>query len=55
MKSYGLENIIILKLNDFSVSSIEDVKQIMNQRNTNEPVKMTFASKGGEVNTFIFR
>ena len=55
MKSYGLENIIILKLNDYSVSSIEDVKQIMNQRNTNEPVKMTFASKNGEVNTFIFR
>jgi len=55
MKSYGLENIIILKLNDYSVSSIEDVKQIMNQHNYNEPVKMTFASENGEVNTFIFR
>ncbi|MFK5982844.1 MAG: PDZ domain-containing protein, partial [Flavobacteriaceae bacterium] len=55
MKSYGLEGIIILKLNDNSISSIEDVKQIMNQRNYNEPVKMTFASKDGEVNTFIFR
>ena len=54
MKSYGLENIIILKLNDYSVSSIEDVKQIMNQRNYNEPVKMTFINKNGEVNTFIF-
>lgn len=55
MKSYGLENIIILKLNDYSISSIEDVKQIMNQRNTNEPVKMTFVNRNGEVNTFIFR
>jgi len=55
MKSYGLENVIILKLNDYSISNIEDVKQIMNQRNTNEPVKMTFANKNGEVNTFIFR
>ncbi len=55
MKSYGLENIIILKLNDYSISSIEDVKQIMNERNYNEPVKMTFANRNGEVNTFIFR
>ncbi len=55
MKSYGLENIIILKLNDYSISSIKDVKQIMNQRDYNEPVKMTFANRNGEVNTFIFR
>jgi len=55
MKSYGLKNIIILKLNDYSISSIEDVKQIMSQRNYNEPVKMTFANRNGEVNTFIFR
>ncbi len=55
MKSYGLEDIIILKINNTSVSSIEDVQDIMNQRDYNEPVKMTFANKSGEVNTFIFR
>ncbi|MCF6307986.1 MAG: trypsin-like peptidase domain-containing protein [Flavobacteriaceae bacterium] len=55
MKSYDLENTIILKLNDFSISSIDDVKNVMNQRNYNEPVKMTFVTENGEVNTFIFR
>lgn len=55
MKSYGLEDIIILKLNNTLVSSIDDVQNIMNQRGNNDPVKMTFATKNGEVNTFIFR
>jgi Do/DeqQ family serine protease len=55
MKEYNLEDIIIIRLNDKDIDNIEDVKQIMNQRDTNNPIKMTFANNNGDINTFIFR
>ena len=55
LKEYGLEGSIILKLNDEKVNNIEDAKYIMNKRNSNQPIKMTFANKQGEINSFIFR
>ena len=55
LKDYGLEGSIILKLNDEKVNNIEDAKYIMNKRNSNQPIKMTFANKQGEINSFIFR
>ena len=55
LREYGLEGSIILKLNDEKVNNIEDAKYFMNKRNSNQPIKMTFANKQGEINSFIFR
>ena len=55
MEDYNLDGIIILKLNDREVKNIGDVKYIMNQRDSNDPIKMTFANRSGKVSTFIFR
>ncbi|MCB0456846.1 MAG: trypsin-like peptidase domain-containing protein [Flavobacteriaceae bacterium] len=55
MSRYGLEGIIITKINDEEVKDIDDVKKIMNRRNYNEPIKMTFVNERGETNSFIFR
>ena len=55
MDRYGLEGIIITNINDQEVKDIDDVKKIMNRRNYNEPLKLTFVNERGEVNSFIFR
>ena len=34
---------------------IDDARRIMQVRNSNDPIKMTFADTQGEINTFIFR
>ena len=55
MDKYNLNGIIILKLNDEKTENIEDVKRILNRRDYNDPIKMIFADRQGEINTFIFR
>lgn len=55
IEDYNLEDIIIIKLNDKEVYNIDDVKYIMEQRNSSAPIKMTFANSNGKINTFIFR
>lgn len=55
LKEYGLDQAIILKLNDKKIKNIEDAKYIMNQRKSNNPIKMTFVNKQGEISSFIFR
>jgi len=55
MDKYNLNGIIILKLNDEKTENIDDAKRILNQRDYNEPIKMIFADRHGEINTFIFR
>lgn len=55
MARYKLEGIIITQINDQEVKDIDDVKKIMNRRNYNEPIKMTFVNLKGELNSFIFR
>jgi Do/DeqQ family serine protease len=52
---YNLNGVLITKINDEKVSSIDDVKDIMANRNFNSPIKMTFKKENGELNTFIFR
>ena len=39
----------------FNSTKYEDVKKIMNRRDYNEPIKMTFVNERGELNSFIFR
>ena len=55
LKEYGLEGTIIIRLNDKKIKNIEDAKDIMNARNNSSPIKMTFANKQGDINSFIFR
>lgn len=52
---YKLEGIIITKINDEIVNNIDDVKQIMEQRNQRSPIKITFMDAAGAINSFIFR
>ncbi|MEL6810987.1 MAG: trypsin-like peptidase domain-containing protein [Bacteroidota bacterium] len=55
MKQFDLRGSIITKINDESVGSIDDVKKVLNSRNSYEPIKMTFINTEGELNSFIFR
>lgn len=55
MKHYNLEGIIITKLNDNLIKNIDDVKNILNNKSSRVPIKMTFANRNGKINTFIFR
>ena len=52
---YNLSGVLITKINDTEVSSIDDVKNIMARRDFKAPIKMTFKKQDGELNTFIFR
>jgi serine protease Do len=51
----SLRGAIITKINDRKVSTIDDVKSIMNNRSYNDPIKVTFVDSKGELNSFIFR
>lgn len=55
IEQYNLAGIIILKINDKKVSSINDAQRIMNSRHKNDPIKITFMDQQGEMNSFIFR
>jgi serine protease Do len=55
MAQYNLTGIIITKINDTKISSIEDVKEIMTNRNQRDPLKLTFVDQDGDFNSFIFR
>lgn len=55
MSRYNLVGIMILKLNDQKVKNIDDVKTIIQNRNSVDPIKMTFADQNGNINNFIFR
>ena len=55
MDEYDLLGAIILKINDIKVENIEDVKSVMKRRDYNDPIKMTFTDRQGEINNYIFR
>ena len=55
MQRYNLEGIIITEINDESVETIDDIKNAMNHREYNEPIKLTFVNQQGETHSFIFR
>ncbi len=54
MKDYNLEGIIILKLNDIIIENINDIKYIINQRDSDNPIKMTFANRSGKISTMKY-
>ena len=55
MRRYNLEGIIITQINDQPVRDIDDAKRIMNRRDGQDPIKVTFVDLKGEKNSFIFR
>ncbi|WGK64917.1 trypsin-like peptidase domain-containing protein [Croceiramulus getboli] len=55
MQRYNLNGIVITEIDDNPVGDIDDVKRIIAQRNTNEPISITFVDRDGERNRFIFR
>ncbi len=55
MARYNLENIIITKIDDQDVKTIDDAKLIIAERDPRYPLKVTFADLEGAINTFIFR
>lgn len=55
MAQYNLTGIVITQINDQNIKNIDDVRKIMDGRNANTPLKITFINEEGETNTFIFR
>ena len=55
MSDFNLENSIITQINNEPIKDIDDVKKIMERRNPNAPIKVTFMNTKGELNSFIFR
>jgi Trypsin-like serine proteases, typically periplasmic, contain C-terminal PDZ domain len=55
MTRYNLIGVMILKLNDRKVRNIDDVRKVLQDRSSGEPIKMTFADEEGNLSTYIFR
>jgi Do/DeqQ family serine protease len=54
-QSQALIGIIITKINDQRVNDIKDVKRIVNANKPSEPISVTFVSKEGEEQTYIWK
>ena len=55
MGRYNLQGILITEIDDQKVGNIDDVKNILKDKSSDEPVSITFVNQDGEQNTFIFR
>mgnify|MGYP005813075845 FL=1 len=55
LKRYGLNGILITEIDEEAVESVDDVKRIMNAKNPNEPVSISFVGKDGEKKQIIFQ
>ena len=54
-QSQALIGILITKIDNQKVNSVGDVRKIMNSRNINEPISVTFVNSEGEEQTYIWR
>lgn len=52
---YNLAGVLITEINNQKISTIDDVKRVMSQRDFKAPIKMTFVDQDDQTNTFIFR
>lgn len=52
---FALQGNIITKLDDIAVKNINDVREIINNRDASQPIKMTFINKKAETFSYIFR
>lgn len=55
MQQFGLEGGVITNINDKPVRNIDDLKNIMARRDSNEAIKLTFMNQQGQLNSFIFK
>jgi Do/DeqQ family serine protease len=55
MAQFDLSGNLITKINDIEVKNIDDVKRVMSRRNYEDPIKVTFVDRRGDLNSFIFR
>lgn len=55
MQSEKLEGTIITQIDNKSVSNINDVKQIMNNRDPGAPLSVTFVAPNGEKQKYVWR
>jgi len=54
-QSQALVGIIITKINNERVNSIDDVKKILRSKNESEPISVTFVNQEGQEQTYIWR
>lgn len=54
-QSQALIGIIITKINDQKVNDVEEVKRVLNSKNSSEPISVTFVNKQGKEQTYIWR
>ena len=54
MRQYKILGYVISEIDDVQINSIDDVKNIFKNKNSNEPVSIVFLNKEGERNRFIF-
>ncbi|PHR94563.1 MAG: serine protease [Leeuwenhoekiella sp.] len=54
LQRYNLSGIIITAIDDQKVNSVEDVKRIISEKDSREPISINFASKDGESKQIIF-
>lgn len=52
---FNIEGDIITEIDDQPVKNIDDVKRVMQTRKFEDPLKVTFVNKEGEVHNYIFR
>ncbi len=55
MSRYNWASVVITKINDEQVKNIEDLKQIINNLDPDDPIKMTVVTSNGEVDNYIIR
>ncbi|NQX76186.1 trypsin-like peptidase domain-containing protein [Gilvibacter sp.] len=55
MGKFNWDDVIITKINDERVENIEDVRRIIENRDSREPFSLTMIDRDGEVNKFIVR
>ena len=55
LKRYDLSGIVITSIDDRKVNSVNDVKKIISEKGTDEPISISFASKDGEQKQIIFQ
>jgi len=54
-QSQALIGIIITKINDQKVNDVDEVKRVLNSKNSSEPISVTFVNKQGKEQTYIWR
>ncbi|HET7361874.1 MAG TPA: serine protease, partial [Salinimicrobium sp.] len=55
MQAENLKGIIITEIDNIPVYNIDDVEEIMSNKDYNDPISVTFVTPGGNTQTFVWR